>query len=111
MPPGSTVSELAQADQDKTLAGRDESQAAQNYYFRVRGMNQTLKQNVEFAGSVLANSLSTSNTQPSFSRNLGGSQFQLALTNQLPWSNSRIDGTAVIGATNRIEINAIPLSH
>ena len=46
-----------QAGQDKTIAGRDKSkiepQAAQNYFFRVSGMNQTLKQNVVFAGTLL----------------------------------------------------------
>ena len=37
------------------LAG-NRQQAAQNYFFRVAGMNRTLKQNVVFTGNLLANS-------------------------------------------------------
>jgi hypothetical protein len=40
----------------------------------------------------------------------GDAQLLSALTNQLPWSNSRIAGTAMIAGTNQIEINAVPLS-
>ena len=103
--PASTIAQLAKTDQKKAPASRDELQAAQNYFFRVRGMNQTLKQNVVFVGNLLANSVSTSNAQ----RSLGGGQLRMALTNQLPWSSSRITGTAVISDTNNIEINAVPL--
>jgi hypothetical protein len=95
----------------KTPVSRDQSQAAQNYFFRVSGTNQTLKQNVVFTGSLLANSDTTKNLQQSFgsSGGAGGNQMQPALTNQLSWSNSRIAGTAVVADTNRIEIDAVPL--
>ena len=90
------------------IARRDELQASQRYFFRVSGMNQTLKQNVVLNGSLLANSTFTSNLQQSFGGSIGG-LLQPALTNQLPWSDSRIAGTAVIAVTNTIEINAVPL--
>jgi len=88
---------------------RDQSQAAQNYFFRVSGMNQTLKQNVVFAGNLLVPSNLTMSGQRQFNNggDVGG-QVQSALTNQLPWSNSIIAGTAVVADTNHIEINAVP---
>ncbi len=117
--PALPVTALAEVERAKTSASRDESQAAQNYFFRVTGMNQTLKQNVVFAGNLLAMASTATNLQQSLSGrgglgggSAGGSQLQPALTNQnqLPWSNSRIAGTAVIAGTNHIEINAVPLS-
>jgi hypothetical protein len=92
-------------------------QSLQNYFFRVSGTNQTLKQNVVFTGNLLAISNTTTNLQQSFSVSdglggggFGGGQSQSVFTNQLPWSNSRIAGTAVIADTNNIEINAVPMS-
>jgi hypothetical protein len=113
MPP-SPVTAPAQVERAKTIASRDQSQTAQNYFFRVTGTNQTLRQNVVFAGNLLAIASTTTNLPQTFGGNggLGGGQLQPALTNQnqLPWSNSRIAGTAVIAETNHIEINAMPLS-
>jgi type II secretory pathway pseudopilin PulG len=102
-------------DQEKSSTSHDEPQMAQNYFFRVAGTNLTLKQNVVFAGNLLANSGATANLQQANNRNgnfggggsIGG-QLQSVLTNQLPWSNSRIAGTAVVDDTNSIEINAVP---
>jgi hypothetical protein len=117
--PAPPVAAPAQVARAKTIASRDESQTAQNYFFRVTGTNQTLKQNVVFAGNLVATANAVTNSQQasSASGNLGvggagGDQSQSALTNQsqLPWSNSRIAGTAVIAGTNQIEINALPLS-
>jgi hypothetical protein len=117
--PAPPVAAPAQVARAKTIASRDESQTAQNYFFRVTGTNQTLKQNVVFAGNLVATANAVTNSQQasSASGNLGvggagGDQSQSALTNQsqLPWSNSRIAGTAVIAGTNQIEINAMPLS-
>jgi hypothetical protein len=118
--PAPPVTAPLQVEQAKTIASRDESQTAQNYFFRVTGTNRTLQQNVVFAGNLLAIANTTTNLQQSFGGN-GGldggrgdvvGQLQSALThqNQLPWSNSRIAGTAVIAETNHIEINAVPLS-
>jgi hypothetical protein len=114
-PPVTTPAQVARA---KT-ARRDESKTAQNYFFRVTGTNQTLKQNVVFAGNLVAISSATTNLQQPSSAGdnwgiggAGGEPLQSALTNQnqLPWSNSRIAGTAVIAETNHIEINAVPQS-
>ena len=92
--------------QNKDLsAAKKVSQAAQNYFFRVAGTNRTLQQNVVFSGTLLAVSSASTNLQLSF-RDSGHAQ--LELTNQLPWSGSRIAGTAVIAGTNNIEINAVP---
>jgi hypothetical protein len=110
-----------QVEQEKAIANRSESQTAQNYFFRVSGRNQTLNQNVVFTGNLLANSNATTNLQQSLNGignlsgggNFGGSRSQTALANQpqqLPWSNSRIAGTAVIADTNNIEINAVQQS-
>jgi hypothetical protein len=101
-----------QVQQQKEITRRDESQSAQNYSFRVSGLNQTLQQNVVFTGSLLAISNVASLPQlfsGSSSIGGGGGQSQSMLTNQLPWSNSRIAGSAVIADTNNIEINAVPL--
>jgi hypothetical protein len=102
-----------QVEQEKSIAGRVEPniepQTTQNYFFRVSGTNQTLKQNVVFAGSLLANSNAMKNLQQ-FNGTVGGSQWQSSITNQLPWSSSRIAGTAVVADTNNIEIKAVPLS-
>jgi hypothetical protein len=117
--PAPPVAAPAQVARAKTIVSRDESQTTQNYFFRVTGTNQTLKQNVVFAGNLVATANAVTNSQQasSASGNLdvggaGGDQSQSALANQnqLPWSNSRIAGTAVIAGTNQIEINAMPLS-
>jgi hypothetical protein len=95
----------------------DNLQSAQNYLFRVHGMNRTLRQSVVFTGSLLGNFVLSGNTQQSFG-GIGGSfstnqpQVKSALTNQmaqLPWSNLRIAGTAVVNRTNHIEVNASPV--
>jgi hypothetical protein len=112
-PPGAAPAPVERAN---SIANGDESQTAQNYFFRVTGTNQTLKQNVVFSGNLLAYANTMTNLQQSLSGSggltRGGSQLQSALANQnqLPWSNSRIAGTAVIAGTNQIEINAMPLS-
>jgi hypothetical protein len=112
--PAPTGTVPAQNERQKTIVTRDELQTAQSYFFRVTGMNRTLKQNVVFAGNLLAMAEATTNLQPSLHGSAGsggvgfGGSPQLSLTNQLPWSNSRIAGTAVIADTNNIEINAVP---
>ena len=62
-------------DREKSITSRDEpqvaqnSQMAQNYFFRVAGTNLTLKQNVVFAGNLLANFNATANGQQANDRN------------------------------------------
>ncbi len=83
-----------------------------NYYFRVTGTNQTLHQNVVFSGNLLALADATTNAPSALNRRGGsggggGGQWRLTVTNQSPWVNSRITGTATMANTNRIEINAV----
>ena len=112
-----------QSQTKATPSAGNEQQAAQNYFFRVAGMNRTLKQHVVFTGNFLANSgapqtAQTSNSFGGFGGGGGGggvagNQLQQAAANQsqqsLLW-NSRIVGTAVIASTNQIEINAVPVT-
>jgi len=97
----------------QSLVNRQQ-QAVQYYFFRVTGMNRTLKQNVVFSGNVEAIPGVTSNAIQTFGGGGGGGitqNNQQISTNQLQWqlSNSRVVGTAVIDHTNQIEINAVPV--
>jgi len=94
--------------------------ANQYYFFRVAGTNQTLKQNVVFSGNMEAISGAPANAQPMFGSGIGGGG-GIGAGNQLPqttanasqqnWRlNSRIVGTVIIDDTNRIEINAVPVT-
>ena len=119
LPPGGTPV----PPQGETTAGQliaTKQLAAQNYLFRVVGMNQTLKRNVVFTGSMETIQGASSNLQSTL-RGFGGGgggavravqDNQQAATNQQQWqlSNSRIVGTAVIDRTNQIEINAVPVA-
>ena len=97
------------------LVVNQQQQAVQNYFFRVTGMNRTLKQNVVFSGNVEAIPGVTTNATQTFGGSGGGGGItqnnQQVSTNQLQWqlSNSRVVGTAVIDHTNQIEINAVPV--
>jgi prepilin-type processing-associated H-X9-DG protein len=89
--------------------------AAQNYFFRVAGTNQSLKQSVVFTGHLLAlpNEAPVAQTGHFVSGGGGGGGTQNAPAGQAPqWllANSRIAGTAVVGNTNQIEINAVPVA-
>jgi len=121
--PGETFAARIAPPQSQTKAAQsagNEQPAARNYFFRVAGMNQTLKKNVVFTGNVLANSGATQTAQTSNSfGGVGGggggagNQLQQATANssqQWLLSNSRIVGTAVIASTNQIEINAVPVT-
>jgi hypothetical protein len=95
---------------------------AQNYFFRVAGANRSLKQNVVFTGNLIAISNAATNaatnaTQKFSNQNAGAraGQFQSANGNAVPaqgslFNNSRIAGTATIDDTNKIEINAVPVT-
>ena len=116
-PPPAVTPPAQQIEKGINITSQDQSPTAQNNFFRVSGMNQTLKQNVVFTGNLLAISDATKLAQQSSSGGNGlagggggGGQMQSALTKQLSWSNARIAGTAVIAETNRIEINAEPLA-
>ena len=107
-------------NQTKTIQSvvNQQQQMVQNYFFRVTGMNRTLKQNVVFSGNVEALPGATTNSMQNFGGigDSGGGGVvqsnQQTSTNQQQWqlSNSRVVGTAVIDRTNRIEINAVPVA-
>jgi type II secretory pathway pseudopilin PulG len=97
-------------------AAKNKPTAAQNYSFRVTGQNRTLKQNIVFVGNMVVSN-AQNNAQPPGGRNFGGGggggQFQSAAANaaqQAVFSNSRIAGTVLIDETNKIEINALPVT-
>ena len=120
-PPGAVA--LRQNRDRAGQAIENQQQAAQNYSFRVAGMNRTLKQNVVFTGNFLANNAAPQMVQTNyaFDRAAGGgaggggagesrSQQAAANASQQAWlSNSRIVGTAVVASTNQIEVNAVPV--
>jgi hypothetical protein len=111
-----SLARTPQTSAPPAVALADNLQAAQNYLFHVSGMNRTLKQDVVFTGNLLANFAVSGNLQQSFGGAVGGAyQYQLKTeqTNQvaqLPWSNLRIAGTAVINRTNHVEVNAMPVA-
>jgi len=118
-PPGALPQVQAKAGQP----AENQQQAAQNYFFRVAGVNRTLQQNVVFTGNFMVNNSAPQTPQTSnyFGGTGGGGgggggtagQIQQAAANQSQQnmlSNSRIVGTAVIDRTNQIEINAVPVT-
>jgi hypothetical protein len=111
-PPQPANGAVGQVEQKKIPAGQNKAQAAQNYFFRVVGTNRTLKQAVVFDGNLLLNASASVKSQqsPNGNGSFGGGLVQPVPTNQLPWSSSRIAGTAVVSDTNNIEINAVPQS-
>jgi hypothetical protein len=119
LPPGGTPVPPEGETTAGQLIATKQQLAAQNYLFRVVGINQTLKRNVVFTGSMETIQGASSNTQSTLGGFGGGGgadravqNNQQATTNQQQWqlSNSRIVGTAVIDRTNQIEINAVPVA-
>jgi hypothetical protein len=120
------------------MAAQDALQIAQKYFFHVYGTNRTTKQTVSFTGGLGANFTSTNSAKQAFGltdkpANTGGVGFgggggggggggvidsnfdrtKSAATNQvaqLPWSDLRITGTAVLSQTNRIPVDAAPVA-
>ena len=76
-----------------------------NVSFSATGTNLTLRQNVVFSGSLVANASASAELAQSLSANTIESP-QVAPTN-LPWADLRVEGTAVIG-TNSISVVAAP---
>ena len=120
--PAEVMSKAAAPQQRQEKAAEltgNQQQIVQNYLFRVTGINQTLKQNVIFNGSLKILPGAASNAPQTFGGigavGAGGAMENnnsRAATNQQQWllSNSRIVGTAVINETNRIAINAAPVT-
>jgi len=83
---------------------------AQNYFFRVAGTNLTLRQNVVFTGNltIISAAQPITHAPPGGNMQADNEKQQKAANypQQFIWSNTRIAGTAVVGETNRIEIDA-----
>lgn len=108
----------------------EKPQPIQHYLFTVSGTNRTLKQNVIFMGTFTASLAAAENLEktpqmdgvktdsfgPGSYGGIAGepaSQTQQAVTNQipqLPWTNVRITGMAIINETNHVQINAKPMN-
>jgi hypothetical protein len=91
-----------------------ESQASQNYFFRVSGTNRTLKQSVVFAGylSPAAEVTVVNGVTNSLRLSLSGGARGLQTERQEPSrsptaTTSRISGKVVIGKGKEVEINAV----
>ena len=112
-----------QFEEKDAREGKSGMPTTPNYFFRVAGTNLSLKQSVVFTGTLQAQNVTfagaaqmiTNGTPAVSSGNLGGSGggggVQNAPAGQTPpgsLSNARISGTAVVGGTNQIEINAVP---
>jgi hypothetical protein len=85
-----------------------QSQAAQNYFFRVAGTNRQLQQNVVFSGNVMPLTNAPPATGAGAIGGFGGARRAPASPSDPLLSNSRISGKAVIGEQNEIEVNATP---
>ena len=103
--------------QNRALQNDGATIAGQNVWFQAAGTNRTLNQPVLFWGN-----LSITDTNAPNANAVNGIRAGVTLApqsgafpaqnappqNQLQFQNSRIQGQATIGASNRIEINAVP---
>ncbi|MEW6156246.1 MAG: hypothetical protein AB1813_02370 [Verrucomicrobiota bacterium] len=94
------------------------------YNFRVAGTNRSLKQLVSFEGNLVVETnaaaiLDNGIDSPQVKLQLqnaaqnqiqGVNEFNSVLLNSSLFNNSRIQGKAVVGQTNQLEINALPLA-
>jgi hypothetical protein len=88
-----------------------QSQAVQNYFFRVAGTNRNLNQNIVFSGNLIPLT-----NVPFLRTNAGAFGGAAGVRRVTPASsapislllNSRISGKAVIGNQKEIEVNATP---
>ena len=119
--PNSTIEGRKMGTEQTDNAPGQAAQSSPGYAFRVQGMNKTFKQSVLFTGTLLGDLTIAKDVQQSFgwSANaaVGAAYAQQLMkseqTNQaaqLPWSRLRITGTAIINNTNRIEVNATPVT-
>ncbi len=105
--------EAAQLSPDAALAIQSNSaqpnqsqNAAQNYFFRVRGTNRSLQQEVVFSGRLENAALS-----PGTDTYVGGKNGPMNKTSIAPLLlllNSRVSGQAVVNHTNQLDIIAEP---
>ncbi|MGO8764166.1 MAG: hypothetical protein ACLQSR_03405 [Limisphaerales bacterium] len=108
MAPAGNSPVQAQRQPMMSLNGTSQT-AAGNLSFRVIGMNATLRQNVVFAGSLSA--ISNAPVIENNSNALAEAPEQSVVQQQqLLLSNVRVTGTATIGTTNQVNVNAIPVT-
>ena len=115
-PPGGAGIPQQTFAQRQNSADNGGQMLALNYSFQVTGTNLSLKKAVVFTGNLTIVSGTTASGQNSngdnaFANNQSEKapqQNQANLSQQIIWSNARITGTAVVGETNQIEINAAP---
>jgi hypothetical protein len=92
-----------------SIATKNQNAAGNNFYFRVAGQNRTSKQNVVFTGNLIPLAGSLDNSQAAATANNAAGSVQISQAqNAAVFSNSRIAGTATVDTTNQIEINALP---
>lgn len=86
-------------------------EANQDYFFRVEGTNRSLNQQVIFTGHLLANAGNADIPKNNLNAT-AAKQLQLPLQNQTGslLLHSRINGTALVGASNTVEIQAVPIA-
>ena len=114
--PAAVLENRLGAKQDASISGMTEGSklASQRIFFRVAGTNITLEQSVVFLGNYLA----TTNLQNAVdlgallnaNSTAAGPGQNGSLQNQSQLANALIQGQATIGGSNRIEINAAPVT-
>jgi len=102
---------------DETRAGGGQDGVAgasgQNVWFRVSGTNRTLNQAVMFVGNLIVdtNAANSVVTGVTLAPQTSAVPAQNApLQNQLLFQNTRVQGQVMIGASNRIEIDATAIA-
>jgi hypothetical protein len=108
---GDFKSKAGLAVQQSFREGVPESQAGQNYFFRVTGTNRTLQQSVAFTGNllVLTNALPATETRLTLSP-AAKSQFPKGQTDLPTLQNSSISGKVQLGRDQEMRINAVPVA-
>jgi len=108
---GDFKSKAGLAVQQSFREGVPESQAGQNYFFRVTGTNRTLQQAVAFSGNllVLTNALPATQTGATLSPTTK-SQFPQGQTALPTLLNSSISGKVQLGRDQEMRINAVPVA-
>jgi hypothetical protein len=104
---------------DQTQWANQNGAANRNFWFRVAGTNRTLNQSVMFAGNL---QVADTNAQSTVTVNGVTAGITIApqsgalpaqnapLQNQLLLQNTRVQGRAIIGAGNRVEIDATAIA-
>jgi len=111
-PVGVQNRQIAVGNQNAGLAGTQSAGmlTLQNFAFTVSGTNRTLNQAVVFYGNYNVDSnavqLGISNNQAQTQQTSANA---LPTQNQLQLPNALVQGRALIGASNRLEINAVPV--